>query len=137
MRRGVIMESEGTGRERQTESIDAKTKDITIPKSIKLMKTRAGLDLCKITIISLVILELVVVVVYLLITLLPLRSLNQPLDQESIKTYGELRSAMAGDVLKIGEQFLGKLLPIITLLLGYMFGSREEKVEVEEPQEGD
>ena len=30
------------------------------------------------------------------------------------------------DVIKVGDQFLGKLLPILTLLLGYIFGSRRE-----------
>lgn len=72
-------------------------------------------------------------IAYLFFTTYPMKSLAQPLTQESIQLYKEARSVVVDDVLQISNLFLGSvLLPILTLLLGYMFGSREEKMETSE-----
>lgn len=120
----------GAERERESVGFDASIeyKQTEEPK-IKDIKTRIGLKLCMITIIGLVALEAVVVIAYFLITWSSVRSFDQTATAELIKSYNEARSAIADDILKIGEQFLGKLVPVITLLLGYMFGSRMEKAE--------
>ena len=101
------------------------------PEKIKRMKARAGIRLCYIA-IGLVGLVSIIVIIYFFSATYPLKSLSQPLTQESIQIYREARSAVVDDVLKVGDQILGKLLPILTLLLGYVFGAREEKAENEE-----
>lgn len=103
------------------------------PKSMReMMKTRAGLILCYV-VIGLIGLESLIMIVYLFSATYPMKSLAQPLTEESLRIYKEARSAVVDDVLQISNLFLGSvLLPILTLLLGYMFGSREENTETNE-----
>lgn len=102
------------------------------PKSMKLMKMRAGLILCYIA-IGLVGLVSLMMIIYFFSATHSLKSLAQPLTQESLQIYKEARAAVVDDVLRVGNLFLGSvLLPILTLLLGYMFGSREDKSETNE-----
>jgi len=102
------------------------------PSSAKVLKTRVGLILCCV-VIGLIGLESLIMIVYFFAATYPLKSLAQPLTQESIQFYKEARAAVVNDVLSIGNLFLGTvLLPILTLLLGYMFGAREEKGETTE-----
>ena len=130
VKEGFIMAGGGAERERESVGFDSSIeyKQTEEPK-IKDIKTRIGLKLCMITIIGLVALEAVVVIAYFLITWYSVRSFDQTATAELLTSYNEARSAIADDILKIGEQFLGKLVPVITLLLGYMFGSRMEKDE--------
>ena len=101
------------------------------------MKTWAGIILCYVT-IGLIGLESLIMIIYFFSATYSLRSLSQPLTQESLQVYKEARGAVVDDVMKIGNLFLGSvLLPILTLLLGYIFGSRAGKAESEETEEGD
>jgi len=105
--------------------------------TIGRMKTWAGIILCYVT-IGLIGLESLIMIVYFFSATYSLKSLAQPLTQESLQIYKEARDAVVDDVMKIGNLFLGSvLLPILTLLLGYIFGSRAGKAESEETEEGD
>ena len=101
----------GGGAERERESVgfdsSIEYKQTEEPK-IKDIKTRIGLKLCMITIIGLVALGAVVVIAYFLITWSSVRSFDQTATAELIKSYNEARSAIADDILKIGEQFFGE-----------------------------
>ena len=70
-------------------------------------------------------LVLIGVIVYLLVSM---SYLTVPsLTEESFKVYKDARSMILDEAMKIGDQFLLKLLlPVLTLLLGYIFG-RERK----------
>lgn len=119
---------------RRAERINMQPVKVEAPprKSMKEMKTRAELILCYVA-IGLIGLESLIMITYFLLATYPLKSLAQPLTEESLRIYKEARSAVVDDVLSIGNLFLGSiLLPILTLLLGYMFGSREEKGETTE-----
>jgi len=101
-------------------------------KEISVIKTKAGLTLCYTT-LGFIGLISIILIIYFFTATNSLNSLAQPLTQESLQLYKEAKSAIADDVVKISDRFLGSiLLPILTLLLGYMFGSREEKENREE-----
>jgi hypothetical protein len=115
------MGSEGSDRERKSERIGT--------SALKSMKgtTRAGIRFCYI-IIGLIGLLSLIMVIYFFAATHSLRPLAQPLTQESLQIYKEARSTVVDDITRIGDQLLGNvLLPTLTLLLGYIFGSREEK----------
>jgi flagellar basal body-associated protein FliL len=119
------------GSERRRESVESVKIEAPSRKSMREMKTRAGLILCYIA-IGLVGLVSLTVIMYFFFATHSLKPPEQPLTQESIQVYKEARSAVIEDVLKISDRILGNvLLPVLTLLLGYMFGSREEKAEAE------
>jgi len=125
-------ESDGV---RMTERIEVPSEKIKrLPQrwSMKEMRTRAGLILCYVA-IALVGIVALMMIIYFFFATYSLKSLAQPLTEESLRIYKEARAAVVDDVLRVGNLFLGSvLLPILTLLLGYMFGSREEKDEVAE-----
>lgn len=126
------MGGERSDRGRKSERIEALPR-----RSTREMKTRAGLMLCYI-VIGLIGLESLIMIVYVFAATYSLKPLEQPLTQESLQIYKEARSVVVDNVLKLGNLFLGSvLLPILTLLLGYMFGSRAEKAELQESEEGD
>jgi len=98
-------------------------------ESIERMKARFGLYLC-LTVIILIGVESAMMLIYLFVDMNSLKSL---LTGDSIQLYSEARRAAVDGMLKIGNLFLGSvLLPILTLLLGYLFGSRSEQAETEE-----
>ena len=100
--------------------------------TIERTKTWAGIILSYIT-LGLIGLESLIIIIYFFSATYSLKSLAEPLTQESLQVFKEARSAVVEDVLKIGNLFLGSvLLPILTLLLGYIFGSRAKKAETEE-----
>ena len=124
-----------SGKDKESISIN-KIADEILPHDaatvIKIMKERAGVVLCYIA-IGLVGLVSLAMIIYFFAATYSLKSLAQPLTQELIQIYKEARAAVVDDVLRVGNLFLGSvLLPILTLLLGYMFGSREEKAETDE-----
>jgi hypothetical protein len=100
--------------------------------TIERTKAWAGIVLSYIT-LGFIGLESLIMIVYFFCATYSLKSLGQPLTQESLQIFKEARSAVVDDVLKIGNLFLGSvLLPILTLLLGYIFGSRTKEVETGE-----
>jgi len=106
--------------------------EIISQESVKVMRARAGLILCYIA-IGLVGLVSLMMIIYFFVATYSLKSLAQPLTKESLEIYKEARSAVVDDVLRVGNLFLGTvLLPILTLILGYMFGSREDRAETKE-----
>jgi len=122
------------GSERGRESVESVKIEAPSRKSMREMKTRAGLILCYIA-IGLVGLVSLIMVMYFFFATHSLKSLAQPLTQDSLQIYKEARSAVVDDITRIGDRLLGNvLLPVLTLLLGYIFGSREERAE---PKEGD
>jgi hypothetical protein len=118
------MVSGGSDRVRESERIEAPSR-----KSMEEIKARAGLLLCYIA-IGLVGLVSLIVMVSFFFTTHSLKSLAEPLTQESLQVFKEARSIVVEDLLKVSDRLLGNvLLPVLTLLLGYIFGSREEKAE--------
>ncbi len=125
------MENEESNEGRNDERIKERVKQPP-QRSMKEMRIRAGLILCYVA-IGLVGIVALMMIIYFFFATYSLKSLAQPLTQESLQIYKEARAAVVDDVLRVGNLFLGSvLLPILTLLLGYMFGSREEKGETNE-----
>jgi len=125
------MENEESNKGRNDERIKERVKQPP-QRSMKEMRIRAGLILCYVA-IGLVGIVALMMIIYFFSATHSLKSLAQPLTQESLQIYKEARAAVVDDVLRVGNLFLGSvLLPILTLLLGYMFGSREEKGEATE-----
>jgi hypothetical protein len=130
------METENSDRARESIRIEAPSYGFS-PKlisreSVKVMRARAGIILCYIA-IGLVGLVSLIMIIYFFVATHSLKSLAQPLTEESLKIYKEARSAVVDDIAKVGNLFLGSvLLPILTLLLGYIFGSKEERAEANE-----
>jgi len=91
-----------------------------------------GLTMCYIT-LSLIGFVTIVLIAYFYIATNSLESVIGSPTTDTIQLYKDARSAITDDIVKIGDRFLGSiLLPILTLLMGYMFGSREEKSRKEE-----
>jgi hypothetical protein len=75
----------------------------------------------------------IVPIVYFYIAANSLESVVVSPTTDTIQLYKDAKSAITDDIVKIGDRFLGSiLLPILTLLMGYMFGSREGKSKKEE-----
>ena len=129
----------GSGGPGPTEERESVTKAVPLESvervvkadSIEGTKTWAGIILCYVT-IGLIGLESLIMIIYFFAATYSLKSLGEPLTQDSIRAYKEARAAVVDDVVKISDQILGKLLPVLTLLLGYVFGAREERAEIEE-----
>lgn len=103
--------------------------------AIESEKTWAGIKFCYI-IIGLIGLESVIMILYFVFATYSLKSLVQPLTTESVEIFKEARAAIVDDILRISNLFLGSiLLPILTLLLGYIYGARSKRLDSEE--EGD
>ncbi len=98
----------GSGSGRPSESVQVPAKD-----SIKELKVRSRLRLQSIIAITLVGVISAVILVYFGVAMYLLKSSAEHTDSIS----------------KIGEQVLGKLLPILTLIIGYAFGVRTEEGE--------
>ena len=97
-------------------------------ESIERMKARVGLYLC-LAVIILIGIESVMMLTHFFVDIHSLKSL---LAGDSIQLYSEARRAAVEGILKIGNLFLGSiLLPILTLLLGYLFGSQVGREETE------
>ena len=95
-------------------------------------KTWAGITFCYI-IIGLIGLESLILIVYFFAATYSLESLGKELSADSVRMLKEARGAVVDDVLKVGNLFLGSvLLPILTLLLGYIYGSRARETGSEE-----
>lgn len=70
-------------------------------------------------------LVIICIVIYLLVFMPSIKLAS--LTEDQLKIYKEVRVIVMDEAMKIGDQFLLKLwLPILTLLLGYIFG-REKK----------
>ena len=96
----------GSGSARPSESAQVLAKD-----SIKELKVRSRLRLQSIIAITLVSVISAVILVYFGVAIYLLKSSAEYTD----------------NISKIGEQVLGKLLPILTLIIGYAFGVRTEE----------
>ena len=125
------MESKETESDQSRKSVSMdRIADEVLPQDaastiIKLMEARAAVVFCYI-IMCLVGLVLISIIIYLFASMHHLKLSG--LTQESLQIYKEGRSMVLEEVVKIGEQLLVKvLLPILTLLLGYIFGSREKR----------
>ena len=114
------------------ESIATKVQ-LTPIESTERIKTKMGLKLCLIVIIFIG-LESLIMMIYFFIATHSLKPMvAQAMTEETVRAYAEARRAVVEDVLKMGNLFLGSvMLPILTLLLGYMFGSRSEEADTEE-----
>ena len=96
---------------------------VSVDEKIKL----TGLNLCYIT-IGLIGLVAVILIIYYFVATSSLESMIGSPTKDTIQIYKDARAAITDDIVKISDRFLGSiLLPILTLLMGYMFGSREEK----------
>ena len=92
---------------------------------IRLMEVKAGVILCYI-VIALLAVILVGIMIYFFASMRHLKL--SELTTESLQVYKDARSVVIEEVVKISDQLVAKiLLPILTLLLGYIFGSREKK----------
>jgi len=102
------MGSGGSREQRESKSIETPPKD-----SIKEIKVKSRLRLQSIIAITLVGVISAVILVYFGVAMYLLKSSAEHTD----------------NISKIGEQVLGKLLPILTLIIGYAFGVRTEEGE--------
>lgn len=101
-------------------------------EAIDEKKVMAGLRLCYIA-LGFVGGIAVIIIAYFILATHSLKPLAQPLTEESLKLYREARSIVVDDILKVSDRLLGSVLvPILTLLLGYIFGSREDRTSSKE-----
>ena len=98
----------GSGSARPSESVQAPAKD-----SITELKVKSMLRLQSIIAIALVSVISIVILAYFFFAIFSLDAGAEHTDSIS----------------KIGDQLLGKLLPILTLIVGYAFGARKEEGE--------
>jgi ABC-type Fe3+ transport system permease subunit len=91
---------------------------------ISLMRAQAGIKFCYIVFI-LVALMLICIFIYLFVSMSGIKLSEAT--KESLEVYKEARGLVMEEAMKISDQLLAKvLLPVLTLLLGYIFG-REKK----------
>ena len=92
---------------------------------IRFMEAKAGVILCY-AVVALLAVILVGIMIYFFASMRGLKL--SELTTESLQVYKDARSVVMEEVVKISDQLVAKtLLPILTLLLGYIFGSREKK----------
>ncbi|MBD3181169.1 hypothetical protein GF312_02685 [Candidatus Poribacteria bacterium] len=102
-------------------------------KDIRILQVRAGVVLCYIS-IALVGASSIIMIIYYIVSIGDFREIlkvtNGSTDTELIQKYKEVSGIAVDNILRVSERIIGSILvPILTLLLGYIFGSKEAKNE--------